>query len=154
MRKSDLPSSHEPASYDCPFCRPPHLDDGWVFEQGSVFCLVPTHYWGVNRGNCLIIPRQHFENIYTIDPQVGADLLRVSQRVALAMKQAFDCDGVSTRQHNEPAGNQDVWHFHQHIFPRYHGDGLYAAAKLRYEPGEQAHYAARLRVALSIGESE
>jgi len=37
------------------------------------------------------------------------------------------CDGVSTRQHNEPAGNQDTWHYHVHVFPRYIDDGLYAA---------------------------
>lgn len=35
------------------------------------------------------------------------------------------CDGVSTRQHNEPGGNQDVWHFHQHVFPRWLGARLY-----------------------------
>ena len=34
-------------------------------------------------------------------------------------------DGVSTRQHNEPAGNQDVWHYHLHVFPRYQDDAFY-----------------------------
>lgn len=41
------------------------------------------------------------------------------------MKASYSCDGISTRQHNEPAGNQDVWHYHQHIFPRYINDKLY-----------------------------
>jgi diadenosine tetraphosphate (Ap4A) HIT family hydrolase len=43
---------------------------------------------------------------------------------ALALKTAFDCPGVSTRQHNEPAGNQDVWHLHVHVFPRFESDGF------------------------------
>jgi hypothetical protein len=45
--------------------------------------------------------------------------------VATAMKTLYRCSGVSTRQHNEPDGNQDVWHFHQHVFQRYPGDDLY-----------------------------
>jgi hypothetical protein len=40
------------------------------------------------------------------------------------MRDAFGCEGISTRQHNGPAGNQDVWHFHLHVFPRYPNDGL------------------------------
>jgi diadenosine tetraphosphate (Ap4A) HIT family hydrolase len=41
------------------------------------------------------------------------------------MKDAYRCDGVSTRQHNEPAGDQDVWHLHVHVLPRHQGDQLY-----------------------------
>ena len=37
----------------------------------------------------------------------------------------YDCQGISTRQHNEPAGDQDVWHFHVHVYPRYDNDDLY-----------------------------
>jgi diadenosine tetraphosphate (Ap4A) HIT family hydrolase len=44
----------------------------------------------------------------------------------IAMRHTYGCDGISTRQHNEPAGYQDVWHFHLHVFPRYHGDVLAA----------------------------
>ena len=47
------------------------------------------------------------------------------QRVAVAMRAAYACDGISVRQHNEPAGGQDVWHLHVHVFPRYDGDRLY-----------------------------
>jgi hypothetical protein len=30
----------------------------------------------------------------------------------------FGCEGISTRQHDEPAGNQDIWLVHRHVFPR------------------------------------
>jgi len=48
-----------------------------------------------------------------------------SRRAALALKEAYQCGGVSTRQHNEPSGYQDVWHYHLHVFPRYENDDLY-----------------------------
>jgi histidine triad (HIT) family protein len=68
------------------------------------------------------------------------------------MKAAYHCDGISTRQHNEPAGNQDVWHYHLHVFPRYTDDQLYlndpAALRARMPADERAGYAQRLRAAL------
>ncbi len=68
------------------------------------------------------------------------------------MKVAYGCDGVSTRQHNEPAGNQDVWHYHMHVFPRYEGDDLYSQynKRRRIPPEERAHYADQLRPYLTL----
>ena|GEM_PF-3675821 len=45
--------------------------------------------------------------------------------ISIAIRKTYNCDGVSLWQHNEPAGDQDLWHFHVHVFPRYSGDGLY-----------------------------
>ena len=64
------------------------------------------------------------------------------------MKAAYSCDGVSIRQHNEPAGNQDVWHYHLHVFPRYAGDGLYGSQKELLPEKERAAYAQKLKVQL------
>ena len=64
-------------------------------------------------------------------------LLEATIHTALAMKAVFQCDGVSTRQHNEPAGYQDVWHFHVHVFPRFHGDSLYTSEKMEYTDEER-----------------
>ena len=66
---------------------------------------------------------------------------------ALALKTAFDCDGVSTRQHNEPAGNQDVWHYHLHVFPRFTDDGLYASRGEWVDADRMRRYADRIRAA-------
>jgi diadenosine tetraphosphate (Ap4A) HIT family hydrolase len=57
-------------------------------------------------------------------------------------------DGTSTRQHNEPAGNQDVWHYHEHVFPRYDGDELYRRQRARVDTVRRADQAARVRAAL------
>ena len=57
--------------------------------------------------------------------ELGGPLLRATRRMALALKAVDGCEGTSTRQHNEPAGNQDLWHFHVHVFPRWRDDHLY-----------------------------
>ncbi|AHH18828.1 histidine triad (HIT) domain-containing protein [Nocardia nova SH22a] len=78
----------------------------------------------------LVIANDHYENIYDLPPRYGHAVHDVVREIAVAMRAAYGCDGVSTRQHNEPAGNQDVWHYHVHVFPRYHDDELYRSNPL------------------------
>ncbi len=80
-------------------------------------------------------------------------VLRVdgAKRVAAAIRETYGCHGISMRQHNEPAGNQDVWHFHVHVFPRYEDDDLYRnLLRVRWTTKkERAPYAERLRAYLN-----
>jgi histidine triad (HIT) family protein len=93
----------------------------------------------------LIVPNRHFENIYELPPTLGAPIQHLAQRIALAFRELYDCDGVSTRPHNEPAGNQDVWHYQLHVFPRYAGDNLYISRRQDSNREERLPYAEKLR---------
>ena len=99
------------------------------------------------------MPDRHVENLYDITPQELGAVYATAQLVASAMRRAYGCQGTSTRQHNEPAGNQDVWHFHVHVFPRYDGDDLYLSHDRARWVGdaERAPYAERLRDGLRAG---
>ena len=90
------------------------------------------------------------ENLYEIDDDLLGAVYATARRVAIALREAYGCDGTSTRQHNEAGAGQDVWHFHVHVFPRYAGDDLYTRdAEYRWaSAGERAPYAAKLRDAL------
>ena len=77
------------------------------------------------------------------------DSQALAKALALAMKEVYACDGVSTRQHNEPAGNQDVWHYHLHVTPRYTGDGFYASSRALMPADERAKHAQKLRAQLA-----
>jgi histidine triad (HIT) family protein len=72
----------------------------------------------------------------------------MTRRMALAIKLAWNPEGTSTRQHNEPAGNQHVWHYHQHVFPRYGDDNLYRQLRHRVPVEARARMAAELAAAL------
>ena len=95
-------------------------------------------------------PCQAPENLYDVPPAVGAALWELTRRVAVALRRTSNCSGTSTRQHNEPAGGQDVWHLHVHVFPRHEGDGLYELHnQARWvTPDERRPYADALREAL------
>ncbi len=83
---------------------------------------VSPRWWPNNPGNIIIVPNQHFEHIYDLPTRYAHCIQDTAKEVAIAFKEVYKCDGVSTRQHNEPAGGQDVWHYHLHVFPRYEGD--------------------------------
>ncbi len=48
----------------------------------------------------------------------------VVQKIAKAVKEAFDADGVLVCQFNEPAAGQSVFHLHFHVIPRHEGVAL------------------------------
>ena len=72
--------------------------------------------------NALIIPNQDFESLYVMPDEILWKIHSFSKRLALAYKVLFEVEGVSIRQHNEPAGSQDVFHYHLHVIPRFHDD--------------------------------
>jgi histidine triad (HIT) family protein len=144
-----------PAGYECPFCAiavtlpQAAPESAVVLLQQDVFAFVPLHHYGGIRGNCLIAPRRHFENVLDIPDELGNEFFRAARRLSQAMQLALGCDGISTRQHNGPAGDQDVWHFHLHVIPRFQGDNLHAGQKELYEKDERQDVADRLRAALT-----
>ncbi len=148
--------SHEPDDYQCPICDiacGADNPDGWttqaevLIRNESVVPWINAQWWPKNHGAVLISPVRHFENIYYLPPELAVGIQTAARFVSLAMKQCYGCDGVSTRQHNEPAGNQEVWHYHLHVFPRYVGDRLYERQKEkeRFPISERVAYAQRLR---------
>ncbi|WCO65198.1 HIT family protein [Iamia majanohamensis] len=97
----------------------------------DVFVKVNPGWWPRNPGSVLVIPVEHHENLYELPLRLATPMLRAVQSAASAMRTAYGCDGISTRRHNEPAGNQDVWHHHVHVIPRWEGDDLYRSARAR-----------------------
>lgn len=146
--------NHAPENYLCPFClliqgvgHPGVLSvqSDIAHHSERVTAFVGSHQWPNNHGNVIIVPNEHYENIYDLPADYAVDIHQVARRIALAMKAVYSCDGVSTRQHNEPAGNQDVWHYHLHVTPRYTGDQFYMSQRELMPAWERAKHAARLR---------
>ena len=153
---TDALPTHAPQGYACPFCAIVRGEDNppWTVQEDVVLrderatAWINGRWWANNPGGVVVVPNEHVENIYALSREQAGDVHEAARRVALAMKGAYSCDGVSTRQHNEPAGQQEVWHYHLHVFPRYEGDELYTSPARLTTPDERAPYAAALRDAL------
>jgi histidine triad (HIT) family protein len=109
--------------------------------------FISPRWWPNNRGHVLVVPIRHYENLYDLPAKAGHAVHDLVRDVAIAIRRTYECEGVSARQHNEPAGDQTVWHYHVHVFPRYAGDKLYASTPSPdNEPAERRRpYAERLR---------
>lgn len=151
---------HAPPGYICPFClvaQGVENEHVWsrrqdvVYRDAFVTAFIAAAWWPNNPGHLLIVPNRHYENLYELPVAYAAAIHSAAQQIARALRHTYSCDGISTRQHNEPGGNQDVWHYHLHVFPRYHNDQLYELTpQRRYTlPEERLPYAERVRAWLA-----
>jgi histidine triad (HIT) family protein len=123
-----------------------------IWRDSDVTAFIASHWWPRNHGHVLIVPNAHIENLYAMPDDLLARVHVLSRNVAIAFKETYRCDGVSVRQHNEPAGNQDVWHYHLHVFPRFVGDRLYQSNGEKYlsDPADRVPFAELLREHLAV----
>lgn len=87
-------------------------------EDFRVFLdLSPTDF-----GHALLIPKEHYKNIFELDDAIAAKAFVLAKKVATALKAALKCDGMNILQNNEEVAGQTMFHFHIHLIPRYEGD--------------------------------
>ncbi|HEY2777350.1 MAG TPA: HIT domain-containing protein [Gaiellaceae bacterium] len=142
---------------DCPFCSVVAGSETDYNAQTDVIhrdqlttAFVCPKWWLAAPAHVLVVPNSHYENVYAIPDDELAAVYATAKKIATAMRSAYYCEGTSMRQHNEPGGGQDVWHFHVHVFPRRRDDRLYErnAETRMTAASERAPYAERLRFAL------
>ncbi len=93
-----------------------------VYEDDATFAFMDIMPRG--DGNTLVIPKAPCRNVLDADPNDLAAVAATAQKIARAQLQAFDADGVTIQQFNEPAGGQVVFHYHMHVIPRHAGVNL------------------------------
>ncbi len=106
-----------PSEYLCPFClvalgqENEHVltkQADIVYRDDDVTAFICSHQFGKNAGHVLVIPNRHYENIYELPDRFGHRMHTLARTLALAMKAAYTCDGITIWQSNEPAGTQTV----------------------------------------------
>ncbi len=146
--------NHEPPGYDCPFCAlvngggdEKNNHEDIIYKNEHVTAFIAAKWWVNNPGHVLIVPNKHFENIYDTPDGVLAEIYKTVKKISVAIRETYGAEATSNRQHNEPNGNQAIWHLHVHVFPRYKDDHLYEnhGNKQFTTPEERAPYIHKLR---------
>jgi histidine triad (HIT) family protein len=75
-------------------------------------------------GHCLVIPKVGSRNLLDAELSTLTPLMATVQKVARAVRAAFNADGLQIRQYNEPAAGQTVFHLHFHIMPLNEGQTI------------------------------
>lgn len=74
-------------------------------------------------GHALVLPKDHYANLFEIPADTAAEAMKTAQTVAAMLKEKLHADGLNLVQNNGETAGQTVHHFHMHIIPRYKGDG-------------------------------
>ena len=117
---------------ECIFCAiiEGKIPSAKVYEDEHVFAFMDIA--PANPGHLLIIPKQHYRNIFDMPTEVGSKIMEAAVPLAAALRKALNPDGLNLFQSNEAAGFQTVFHFHLHLIPRWEGDPL----RLPWKPSE------------------
>ena len=83
------------------------------------------------RGHALLLPKEHYKDLFDLDDEVAAKVLVKAKRIAGKLRTALKADGMNLVQNNGEAAGQTVFHFHMHLIPRYQDD----QAGILWKPG-------------------
>lgn len=75
------------------------------------------------RGHALILPKEHYANLYELPEETAGEAMKVAKRMVVKMTERLGCEGFNLVQNNGDMAGQTVFHFHMHIIPRYQADG-------------------------------
>ena len=109
---------------DCIFCRiltgdaPAHF----VYEDDLVVAFLSLEQ--PNPYKVLVIPRAHVETIFDLSDELAAAIFQATVKISRAVREASNCEGLNLVQSNGRVGQQDVFHFHLHIIPRFVDDNI------------------------------
>jgi histidine triad (HIT) family protein len=148
--------NHTPKNYICPIClgvqgiENEHtllLQQDHIYKDQLVSVFINSFWITGNEGHVIIVPNEHYENIYDLPEKLGAHIFAIAKKITLVMKETYKCDGITTLQNNEPAAGQHALHYHFHVFPRYDGDHLHAnmTDKQLADPTKRKEYATLLK---------
>ena len=117
-------------------------EDEHVFAFLDIMPRVPGH--------TLVIPKAPARNILDIKPDDYAHVARGAHKIAAAAMKAFNADGITVQQFNEPAGGQVVFHLHMHVMPRHDGVAMLPPASRKEDDKLLQDHAAKLIAALKL----
>lgn len=104
---------------DCIFCKivSGEIPSRKIHEDEDVIAIMDLN--PTSKGHSLIIPKEHYTDIYDIDEETAAKIMRTAKKLAIQMTKALGCDGFNLLQNNGAVAGQTMFHFHLHLIPRY-----------------------------------
>jgi histidine triad (HIT) family protein len=133
----------------CPFCN---------FNQSEVTVFADDHVQAfislgpINRYHVLVVPRVHYERLAEVPHDILMSVMRVVQRVSVAVATVARPDAVSHLSDDDLTGSgfNLVAHWKMHVIPRYRNDAVVVDWHREPDPGAEvrARYGRELRQAL------
>ena len=119
-------------------------------DDNCIFCKLANHVFETNmiyedddfavildagpatKGHCLILPKEHYANIYELPEELTGKAFLLAKKMAGYLTDRLNCDGFNIVQNNGETAGQTVFHFHIHLIPRFKDDGQ----RIGWKPGK------------------
>lgn len=108
---------------DCVFCKIVNgeLPCYKVYEDDDVFAFFDVN--PVNAYHTLVIPRQHYKDIFDIPEDQLVNITRAVKKITTTLKEKVGIENLQIVSSSGADAQQDVFHIHFHIVPRNKDDG-------------------------------
>ncbi len=108
---------------DCIFCKlANHVFNTNIIYEDDDFTVI-LDAGPATRGHALILPKEHYANLYEIPDGLLSKAAVLSKKLVTALTEKLHADGYNVVQNNGETAGQTVFHFHIHLIPRYKDDG-------------------------------
>lgn len=109
---------------NCIFCKIANkeIPSSVIYEDDLTLAILDLSQ--ANPGHTLVMPKGHYENILSVPEDVLSHIMVVAQKIAKAIDNAFNPQGINIINNCREAAGQTVMHTHVHIIPRYENDGI------------------------------
>ena len=109
---------------NCIFCKLANGDipTNSIYEDDDFNVILDAS--PASKGHALILPKQHYANVYEIDDEVLAKAAKLAKKIIVHEKEMLGCDGYNIVQNKGEVAGQTVFHFHMHLIPRYKSDDI------------------------------
>jgi histidine triad (HIT) family protein len=110
---------------NCIFCKiiDGEISSEKIYEDERVYAFLDIS--PKSKGHTLIIPKKHFENIYDVEEEYLCEILKVTKKLSIRVREKLNPDGIKICQNNGEAAGQTVFHIHFHIIPKYENEQEY-----------------------------
>lgn len=109
---------------NCIFCKiaAGEIPSATIYEDDDFRVILDIE--PASKGHALILPKEHYANLYELPDELAAKVLLVAKKVITKMTEIVKCDGYNILQNNGETAGQTVFHYHMHLIPRYKGDDV------------------------------
>ena len=137
------------SSKNCIFCKivKGEIPCSKIYEDEHTLAFLDI--MPINKGHTLVIPKKHYKNIFDIPEEELCEVMKAVKKIAPAIQDAANADGVNITSNNEEAAGQVVMHSHTHIIPRFKDDGLKHWSSGEYGEKEADEYQKKIEAFLN-----
>jgi len=109
----------------CIFCKivRRELPASIVYEDDKVMVFPPLK--PVNKGHMLVVSKKHLTYLADLNDNTAAHIIKVAKKIASAIRKSkYRCEGINLFVADGEAAEQEVLHFHLHVYPRFKAEGF------------------------------